>query len=354
MARSIQDLWKQPALDGRGLRWRARIDVAGREVSRSFSTKSQARGWLTNQESALQRGDWISPRKGLADFDSVAAVWLDRFGIRESTRERDRSYLHSMISPEIGSLAVAAIRPDDIDNMVRTLSDAGKAPATVRKASQIVRAVLADAVRRGLISRSPHVGIRLPKNEPEETRYLTVEELRQVVDALGDEDRPVALLGGFGGLRIGEVLGLKGSDIDRSAGSVRVERTATDLSAGVSVGPPKTPAAIRTVALPSTVIEQLPEESGWLFPNPDGELPRSRRAWTRRRWRPAVESIGFAGLRFHDLRHSHVAVLISRGVGPKAIADRLGHRSVRTVLDVYGHLYESADREIAEDLETLL
>ena len=47
------------------------------------------------------------------------------------------------------------------------------------------------------------------------------------------------------------------------------------------------------------------------------------------------------------------AILISRGVAPKAIADRLGHRSVRTVLDVYGHLYDSADREIAEDLETL-
>jgi integrase len=78
-----------------------------------------------------------------------------------------------------------------------------------------------------------------------------------------------------------------------------------------------------------------------------------QRNWRRRVWRPAVASAGVPDLRFHDLRHSHAALLISAGTDPKTIAERLGHKSVRTVLDVYGHLYESADRQVADRLEEI-
>ncbi|MDH3500492.1 MAG: tyrosine-type recombinase/integrase [Acidimicrobiia bacterium] len=55
-------------------------------------------------------------------------------------------------------------------------------------------------------------------------------------------------------------------------------------------------------------------------------------------------------MRFHDLRHTHVALLIKQGVHPAVIASRLGHTSVKTVLDVYGHLYEGLDRDAADAL----
>lgn len=78
-----------------------------------------------------------------------------------------------------------------------------------------------------------------------------------------------------------------------------------------------------------------------------------RTAWVRRVWKPALATANLdQDLGTHTLRRSQVALLIAQGVHPKVIADRLGHTSVRTVLDVYGHLYEGADEAAAERLES--
>lgn len=354
---SIQDMWhstpkgttarQRTARYGRGKRWRARITVAGREESRSFRTKEEASQWLALKRAAVVRDEYVPPARGRTTFGAAAAVWLDRPDIRPSTRERDRSYLDSLILPRFGDRELRSITPDDLDRLVRDLTDDGKAPATIRKASQIVGSVLNDAVRRGLLARSPHRGVRLPKVETDEMMFLNVDEVHAVCDLLG-EDRTMGLLGAFGGLRLGEVLALRSEDVAGQA--VRVRKTATELSEGVLVGPPKTRKAVRTVQLPKFVVDALPDRDGFLFPDSRGEA-RRRKNWVRRVWKPAVTEAGFPDLRFHDLRHTHVALLIADGVDPKTIAERLGHTSVRTVLDVYGHLFESADREVADSLE---
>lgn len=348
----IRDLWEQPERRGSTLRWQARLWINGREISKTFRTKEQARAWRIQQQAALHRDEWISPRKGSTTFGEVAEIWLARPDVRQSTRERDASYLHSMILPRLGHRSVRSIEPDDLDRLVRDLQAEGKAASTVRKASQIAGAVLSDAVRRGLIARSPHRGVRLPALPDEEMMFLESDQLHEVADALG-EHRGMAMLGGFGGLRLGEVIALTVDDVDTSERAVRVRKTATELSSGVEVGPPKTRKAVRTVALPGFVLDALPSPpgKGYLFTDSGGGPIRARN-WRRRVWVPAVAAAGFEGLRFHDLRHSHVALLIAMGTDPKTIAERLGHKSVRTVLDVYGHLYESADQQVARGLES--
>ena len=88
-----------------------------------------------------------------------------------------------------------------------------------------------------------------------------------------------------------------------------------------------------------------------IFPVPEGGTIRWN-SWTRRFWKPALVKAGLEwSLGTHSLRHSQVALLIAQGEHPKVIADRLGHSSVRTVLDVYGHLYEGADEATAERLD---
>ena len=79
--------------------------------------------------------------------------------------------------------------------------------------------------------------------------------------------------------------------------------------------------------------------------------PIRRTSFRTRFWKPAVRSSVGDPCRFHDLRHTHVALLIEQGAHPSVIASRLGHTSVRTVLDVYGHLFEGLDRDIADSLE---
>lgn len=87
-----------------------------------------------------------------------------------------------------------------------------------------------------------------------------------------------------------------------------------------------------------------------MFTSPTGAALR-RGAFRQRVWIPAVRASVGEPFRFHDLRHSHAAMLIAQGTHPKILAARLGHKSVRTVLDVYGHLYEGLDELAAEGLD---
>jgi integrase len=79
-----------------------------------------------------------------------------------------------------------------------------------------------------------------------------------------------------------------------------------------------------------------------------------RSNFARRVWAPATRAIGVEGLRFHDLRHTAVALAISQGAHPKALQERLGHSSVTVTLDRYGHLYEGLDGQIAASLDEVL
>ena len=87
-----------------------------------------------------------------------------------------------------------------------------------------------------------------------------------------------------------------------------------------------------------------------MFQAPDGG-PLRRTTFRERFWLPAVRASVGEPCRFHDLRHTHVALLIAQGEHPKVIQQRLGHASIRTTLDTYGHLFEGLDEAAAERLD---
>ena len=115
-------------------------------------------------------------------------------------------------------------------------------------------------------------------------------------------------------------------------------------------------AARRTVTLPASLCDELARHLNH-YPTDDLIFTASEGGpirWSnfrRRTWKPATEAVGLDGLRFHDLRHSHAALLIAAGEHPKVIQGRLGHASIRTTLDVYGHLFEGLDEAAAERLD---
>ncbi|MGI8706703.1 MAG: tyrosine-type recombinase/integrase [Actinomycetota bacterium] len=309
----------------------------------------------------LDRGEWVDPRAGRVLFESVAARWMaGRAALRATTRARDGSYLSSLVLPHLGDKPIGSVQPSDLEAWVADLVAEEKAPATVQKAWQIASGVFRLAVRDRLIALSPARDVRLPKVERTEPTPLTVDQVMRLAAAIDRRYRALVLVGAFGGLRIGELAGLQLGDFDPLRNLVRVRRTASDVRGRVIVGPPKTAKSVRTVILPRSITGQLVEHvaatgptelESWLFPAPEGG-PIRRTAWTRRVWKPALAAAGLdQSLGTHTLRRSQVALLIAQGEHPKVIADRLGHASVRTVLDVYGHLYEGADEAAAQRLE---
>jgi integrase len=220
---------------------------------------------------------------------------------------------------------------------------------------------MAAAVDAGIIAQSPCRRIPLPRIEQDEKRFLTPAEIARLASIIQPRFRALVLVSGYGGLRIGELAGLRRGRVDTTRGIVTVLEIATDVSGRLVFGPPKTRAARRTVGLPAPVAEELerhlatyaqPDPDALVFTAAKGSALRATN-FRRRIWRPTVRAAEFDGLRIHDLRHTAVALWIAAGASPKEVARRAGHTSVKTVLDVYGHLYDEADVALRERLEAM-
>jgi Phage integrase family len=184
--------------------------------------------------------------------------------------------------------------------------------------------------------------VPLPKIEREEMRFLTPAEIARLADAIRPGYRALVLVGAYGGLRIGELAGLRRSRVDLLRGTVEVAEIVTEVGGRLRVGPPKTRASRRTVGLPRAVVEELaahlatpaPPDT-FVFTAPKGG-PLRVIAFRARIWRPATRNAGLDDLRIHDLRHTAVALWIAAGANPKEVAARAGHTSVRHPLATFG------------------
>jgi integrase len=229
----------------------------------------------------------------------------------------------------------------------------------VRKAAQLAGRVFEEAVRSDLIPRNPYRGVKLPAVAHLEMRFLTPGEVSKLVDVIEPRYRALTLLGAYAGLRFGEAADLTLENLDVLGASVTVTQTLTEVSGKVSVGPPKTRASRRHVQLPRFLAQELgrhigdhPPSDGFVFTSPLGH-PLRRNNFMRRAWVPAVKASVGEPLRFHDLRHTFVAFHIAAGAHLRVLQKALGHTSIRTVLDQYGHLYEGHDRTAADALDDL-
>src|SRR5215217_1816725 len=271
---------------------------------------------------------------------------------------RDRPVLGAWIRMRSAVVNAGQHWSEDLRAWVTELSAKGLAPATVHKCYQILSKILAAAVEGGMIPRSPCRQIPLPRIERAEMRFLTVAEVRRLAVAVGPSYRALILLGAYGGLRIGEMAGLRRKRLDLAAGVVEVAEVVTEMHGHLYLGPPKTTAGRRRVGLPRVVIEALEEHLAGRPIEPDSFVfalsnggPLRTANFRTRVWRPATRAAGLEGLRIHDLRHTAVALWIAAGAGPREVATRAGHMSVSFTLDRYGHLYPEADRALRDRLD---
>jgi integrase len=345
---------------GRG--WVARFTTPdGKERSKSFGRKIDAENFLSTTQVSKLQGTFVDPRAGRVTFeDWQKQWWATTVDLRPSTRARDASYMRTHILPVFGKAELA-----DIDHlMVRTwvadLTAAGKAPATVAKALQVLSKCLRAAVDARLLGVNPADRVALPRIERAEIRFLGPDEVARLADEIDRRYRVFVLVGAYGGLRFGELAGLRRGRVDLLKGTVTVAEIVVEVSGHHVYGPPKTRAGRRVVPLPRFVVDELQKHldgvddpDRLVFPAPAGEGPLRASLFRRRIWQPAVTKAGLDGLTPHGLRHTAVALWIAAGASPKEVAVRAGHTSVVTVLDRYGHLLPSSEDRVTDALEAM-
>lgn len=169
-------------------------------------------------------------------------------------------------------------------------------------------------------------------------------------------------LGAFGGLRWGELAGLRRGRVDVLRSRVCIYETATDIGGKISFGEPKTQKSRRTIPLARSIMAELeqhlaenvePGPDALVFTSPSGG-PVSRSTFWPQVWKPAVTAAGLDGLRIHDLRHTYVSLMVAAGANPKEVSTWAGHSTVSFTLDRYGHLYDEHGDDVADRLDQLL
>ena len=278
--------------------------------------------------------------------------------LRPSTRARDDSLYRNHVEPVFGPSPIGSIGHLEVREWIAELSASGLAPTTVHKCAQILAKIMRAAVDAGLIATSPCDRQPLPKAERDEMRFLTPGEVARLADAITPAYQPLVLLGAYGGLRAGEMFGLRAGRVNVLHATVDVAEVLVEVNGRHHFGPPKTRAGRQVVPLPRFVADELGghvggfEPEALVFPTPRGGPVRAS-LFRRRVWHPAVEIAGLAPLRVHDLRHTAVALWIAAGASPKEIAAGAGHASVTTVLDRYGHLYAGHETAVVEALDAM-
>ncbi|WP_326565055.1 site-specific integrase [Amycolatopsis rhabdoformis] len=283
-------------------------------------------------------------------------------GIQERTRDDYRSYLTNHIDPFIGHIPIDHENLDGIaKEWVNEREDAGMGGKTMRNVHAFLSAGIGSAVPKHRPD-NPFYGMRLPEYMPDEIVYLTQREFALLLAKVPPFYRLAVKFLVSTGVRWGEFVVLRVRDLELfgEIPAIRVTKALKRQRNGSYVGTTKTGRnGRRTVSIPELLVPELEEMTvgrdldAPLFPGPRGARLRENN-FRDRIWAPSIAAANAEydqdqvfvpraqrlnkSPRIHDLRHTHASWQIAAGVDMATVSRRLGHESIKTTVDIYGHL----------------
>ena len=222
-----------------------------------------------------------------------------------------------------------------------------------------VKEKLKRAIEQHLVTKNPTQGCALPKVEHKEMKTLTADQLSAFFQEARDSGvYELYYLELATGLRRGELLGLKWTDIDLDRGVLKIQRAISRQNGKVVEAPLKTKNAYRTLPLSADAISVLKMQkckvgnSEWVFPSPAGG-PMSPDSVLHMLQR-VLKRAGLPRIRFHDLRHTFATMALQNGVDVKTVSSMLGHYSAGFTLDTYAHVTTDAQLKAAQTMGNIL
>jgi len=336
---------------------------------------------MTKVRRSVTTQTYVPPAKQtLAEYLDKWLEGLPTSGLRPSTVDGYRRCL-LYVPPPLGARRVDQVTAADLDKLYTDLlasgrrqKEGGLSPRSVRYTHTVIQKALGDAVRKGELVRNVATAADPPSaksTRAPEMKWWTPEQLGNFLALTADEPLgPLFRVAAMTGMRRGEVCGLRWSDVDLDKGRIEVrqqllalrgelsfsERTKTDHGRRRIDLDPATGAVLKSQRS-RRAEHRLAMGAGFqdhdlVFAQPDGTPldPESVAKVFERR----VAKNDLPRIRFHDLRHTHVAHLIAAGEQPLLIARRVGHASSSFTMDRYGHLFETADSQAASAVAAMV
>lgn len=327
-------------------------------TKRGFSTKRDA---LQYEMSFKMR---IAGDMNMTFREFVEVYQKNRYPrIRTSTQECKDWIIERKLLPYFGDMRVADIKATDIiewqnELMSIILPKTGKpySETYLKTIHNQMNAIMNYAVRfydlkENPVARAGAIGCK----DAKEMKFWTLEEYKKFSEEMMEE--PLAFycfeLLYWTGIREGELLALGYNDFDLEAGTVSITKTYQIIKGKPHIGPPKTEKGRRVVQMPKTLTDEIKD---YFELCADKNAPRAfpiTKYYLSYNLKKGCERSGVCKIRVHDLRHSHVSLLISLGYTPVDIGKRVGHESITITLR-YAHMFPSVQEKMANSLDVLM
>jgi integrase len=346
-------------------KFRAQLAIHGKRRSATRDTARECREWLREQREKQRLGMPLDATQ--MTVDEYLDGYMSKIAITHaaSTVSNAESFFRLYVRPRLGSIKMSDLDSLTIQGVVDFMLDYTDAHTTLHVAYRYFKTALNRAVDVGLLHHNPMNRVDVPR--PKSDDRLQVWDEAQVqryflaIDEMNSWYGNIFKVAVITGIRIGEIIALQWQDIDFDAQTISISRQAARGRKGGKPNvfvPLKTKFSNRTIQVGNLGMNALRHQKELLFafapifePWNDHDLvfPSKkgnalRRDCTRRHHKNMEEAAGLDHIRFHDLRHTAISMMLSAGIPIIEVARYAGHSNVTTTLDVYGHFIPSHSR----------
>ena len=342
-------------------RWVASVPIGGgKKKQEYYDTKAQAERARRRMLHELEQGKLLTT--GDQTLKDYLEYWLgiQRSSLKPTTYAVYHRYLMVYVVPVLGHVKLRKLSGDMFQSLYTSLlEDDEFSPNTVRTIHSQIRNALNDALRWKKITFNPVNDADPPKYRERSMTILDIDQAKKLIASARSPRMKCILHVALLGLRRGELLSLRWSNVALERAELRVERSLTYIS-NPETGyceyvetEPKTKAGRRVINLPRFVVDALREyrryqltryarSSQWqdkdlVFSTDDGGFVQPQHLYEY--FKALVKRAGLPDMRFHDLRHSAISIWLAMGINPKVVQELAGHSDIRVTLNVYGHVF---------------
>lgn len=376
--------------DSYSIRVSCGYDSKGKQVIQSMTwkpepkmTAKQIEKELNRQAVMFEEACNMGYHSKAIKFEAFAEQWFEEYAqpnLRNTTYER-MLQLRKRVYAAIGHMRMDKITPRQIQAFVNSLSKEGAnertgkplAPKTIRHNLSFVSDVFAYAVKMGVVSDNPCSKVTLPKNEQNEKKIYTPEQVQKFLTLLNDEPlkyRTFFNLMIYSGFRRGEMLGLEWKDVNFENNIISVRRTSNyTATKGVYTDTTKTRKSQRTLKFPQAIMDMLKEykaeqdeqalkcgdkwvETDRLYTKWNGEPMQNGTPYFWLGEFCEKHDLPFYGL--HSFRHLFASLLVNQGVDIVTVSGALGHSTVSTTSNIYCHMLEESRAKVSDAVSSAL
>lgn len=340
--------------------WMVYYRVINWDGKRKQSTK---RGFKTKRDALAWEREFLN--KTQADISMTFASFVETYTvdmknrIKENTWQTKEHIIRTKFLPYFGKRKMSEIHPRDIiawqNEMIKGCNKSGEkySPVYLKTLHNQLSAIFNHAVKFYNLKENPATKAgNMGKEKSREMLFWTLDEYQKFAFAV--MDKPISYYAFemlyWCGVREGELLALTAKDFDFERGTVTINKSYQRIDGRDVITEPKTPKSNRVIKMPNFLVEEIKEYFSKIYGlQKNDRVFNITKSYLHHEMIRGADEAGVKRIRIHDLRHSHISLLIEMGYSAVAIADRVGHESIKITYN-YAHLFPSTQIDMADKL----